>query len=53
MKKEWLNAEMEALEIKETAGGKILTGKPDGEWVYDDQTEKWWEPGGTDTVLSE
>ncbi len=52
MKKEWLNAEMEALEIKETAGGKILTGKPDGEWVYDDETQKWWQPGGENPDLS-
>ena len=47
MKKEWLNAEMEALEIKETSGGSTFTGKPDGEWVYDKETDKWWQPGGT------
>lgn len=46
MKKEWLNPEMEALEIKETAGGTKYTGEPDGEWVFDDQTKKWWQPGG-------
>lgn len=52
MKREWLNAEMEALEIKETAGGKEFTGKPDGEWIYDDQTEKWWQPGGATSTNS-
>lgn len=52
MKKAWSNAEMEALEIKETAGGQILTGEPDGEWVQDPNTGIWWQPGGTDTVVS-
>ena len=52
MKKTWSTPEMEALEIMETAGGKELTGTPDGEWVYDKNTECWWQPGGVDPSAS-
>ena len=50
MKKQWSNAELETLEISQTAGGKSFTGEPDGDWFY--YEGKWYQPGGKEDNLS-
>ncbi|MBQ4529220.1 MAG: hypothetical protein IJA36_01220 [Lachnospiraceae bacterium] len=43
MKKEWLNPEMAALEIKETANGQYKSEDHDGDWVQFNGL--WYRPG--------
>lgn len=52
MKKTWENAEMEALEIKETAGGNILNMQQDGDIWWNEERGEYELPLGEDIVNS-
>lgn len=45
MKKTWINAEIEELDIQATAGGTLPNEDYDGPWQQLDDG-KWWRPGG-------
>lgn len=52
MKKTWANAEMEALEIKETAGGSILNMKQDGDIWWNEERGEYEMPLGEEPSYS-